>query len=295
MRLLSGTFSFLDRPWGKLAYRTSGTGRPLLLLHSLALSSGMWEPVLSEFAAGRRIVTVDLRGHGRSAWDWQAFSVEDMADDICCLIDALGVPGSEPAPVDVIGMSMGGTVAVALAAMHPELVGRLVACDTTAWYGPNAPEAWEQRARAAETTTREMQVPFQTDRWFGESFRRHHPETVSTVVGIFLSTSPEAHAAACRALGAYDGRSTLEAITATTLVATGEEDFATPPSMGVDLAAGISGATLQVWPGLRHFALIESSALRSAIRAFLSGDTVPPPTPQSGCCQAVPADTRSEL
>ncbi len=276
---MSDGYSYIERPWGKLAYKAAGTGPPLVLLHSLALSAEMWDPLAGDMGFGRRLVAVDLRGHGRSSWDGGSFSVEDMAGDVACLVDELGV-----GPVDVLGMSMGGTVAVALAAAHPESVAHLVACDTTAWYGPDAVKAWEQRASTAETTPREMQVSFQTDRWFGDAFRRHHPASVSALVGIFLRTAPASHAAACRALGAYDGRSTLERVTAATLAVTGEDDSATPPSMGAALAEGISGATHQVWPGLRHFAVVESPALRYAVRSFLSGDTVPAPTPPANCC-----------
>ncbi len=286
---MNDEYSYIERPWGKLAYKTAGTGPPLVLLHSLALSAEMWDLLAGELGLGRRLVCVDLRGHGRSSWDGRSFSVEDMASDVACLADELGL-----GPVDVLGMSMGGTVAVALAAAHPERVARLVACDTTAWYGPEAVKAWEQRANTAETTPREMQVSFQTDRWFGEEFRRHHPATVSSLVGIFLRTSPAAHAAACRALGAYDGRDALERVTAATLAVTGEDDSATPPSMGAALAAGISGATQQVWPGLRHFAIVESSALRYAVRLFLSGDTIPAPTPPSACCVSLHGTQESD-
>jgi 3-oxoadipate enol-lactonase len=254
----------LDMPWGRLAYRRAGSGETLLLLHSLALNGEMWEPILPAFAAGYDVIAVDFRGHGASRWDGAAFSVDDLASDLRVLLDSLGIERCH-----VLGVSMGGSVATAFAAAHPELVGRLVLCDTTAWYGADAPLVWRERAEAARSGERAKLVPFQVDRWFAESFRRQEPEAVARVVDLFLGTDPSAHAQACRALGALDARADLDAIRAPTWVVTGEEDYATPPAMGSALAEGIGDATFTVWPGVRHLAIFESAELRSAILRHL--------------------------
>ncbi len=267
--------------WGRLAYTTQGSGTPLVLLHSLALSGRMWDLVGAELGAHHELIAVDLRGHGGSEWDGQPFTIDDLASDVIALLDQLQLPRAH-----VLGMSMGGTVAVALASAAPQRVDRLALCDTTAWYGPEAFSAWEQRAATAERSPRVLQVPFQTERWFGGAFRRRSPAEVSAVVGIFLGTSPAAHAKACRALGAYDGRARLASITAATLVVTGEDDQATPVAMGKLLADAIPGATGQVWPGLRHFALLESATLRTAVLAHLAGEAVPEPSRDLCCCPA---------
>ncbi len=280
--------TFLNRPWGRLVYSRVGSGPPLVLLHSLALSGRMWELVVSELAASHEVLMLDLRGHGDSDWDGQPFTVDDLAGDVSALLNELRLSRA-----DVLGMSMGGTVAVALASSVPSRVERLVLCDTTAWYGPDAVAVWEERARTAEQSPRETQVPFQVDRWFGEVFRRRCPASVSTVVGIFLRTRPAVHAAACRALGAYDGRGQLAKITAATLVVTGEEDYATPAAMGEELAKGIPGAVGQVWPGLRHFAVIESGALRRSVLAHLASEPVLGPSPDVECCLATPVPGRA--
>lgn len=276
---MSHAVEHLERPWGRLAYTRRGAGAPLILLHSLALSGQMWQLLAGELGPANELIAVDLRGHGASNWDGAPFSIADMASDVLALLDHL-----ELSRAHVLGMSMGGTVAVELASGAPERVDRLVLCDTTAWYGPGAPEAWEQRAATASRRPRQAQVPFQTDRWFGQRFRRHHPDQVAQLVGIFLATTPGAHAAASRALGGYDGREGLANISAPTLVATGAEDYATPPEMGRELADGIPGAVAQVWPGLRHFAIFESRALRRAVRSHLQGQAVPAPAGDLECC-----------
>ena len=95
----------------------------------------------------------------------------------------------------VIGMSMGGSTAISFAGRYPERADGLLLADTTAWYGADAAEKWEARARTAVDKPRELQVPFQADRWFTESFRRRNADEVNRVVGIFLRTSSPAHAA----------------------------------------------------------------------------------------------------
>lgn len=236
------------------------------------MSGRLWEPVWGDFAAAHEVVAPDLRGHGESRWDGRPFQVEDLADDVVALLDHLGIP-----TCSLLGMSMGGSVAMVLAARHPERVRRLVLCDTTAWYGDQAESVWAQRAERVRSTPREHQVPFQSDRWFSETTLASNPALVGHAVRIFLRTEPRAHAQACRALGSLDARASLASIRASTLVVTGEQDYATTPQMGRALADAIEGAAFELWPGLRHFAVIESGALRQQILRHLAGSPLPPP------------------
>lgn len=243
-------------PWGRLSFLHSNVpGRPLILIHPLALSAQMWSLALKPFT-GRRIIAVDLRGHGESRWDGTSFSVDDLAIDLDKLLDALHID-----KCDIVGMSLGGCVAMTFAAKAQSRVKRLALCDTTAWYGAEARSTWEERAIAADTHARIDLIPFQTDRWFTEKFRKTQQAQVQQIVDIFLRTNGAAHAQACRALGAFDARSLVGSITASTLVVTGEEDYATPESMGRDLAKAIPNAAFNLWPGVRHFAVLESAEL----------------------------------
>jgi 3-oxoadipate enol-lactonase len=247
--------------------RCQGNGRPIVLLHPLALNRRIWDVTREQLVASRPAIAFDLRGHGKSRWNGSAFTIDDMASDVVAVLASLQI-----AQCDIVGMSMGGCVAMAIAAAWPDLVRNVVLCDTTAWYGPNAIDAWEERARSAEKNARLDLIPFQLKRWFSEDFRERCPEVVQHTVDAFLDTDPLVHAQACRALGAFDARPALQDIRAKTFIVTGKEDYATPPSMGSDLADSIEGATFSIWRDVRHFSLLESQSLRVAVAEFLSSD-----------------------
>lgn len=234
------------------------------MLHSLALNSGMWASIVAEFTSDFEVIVVDARGHGASTWDEQSFSVIDLADDLLALINHLNLD-----QIHLLGLSMGGSTALTFAGLYPSRVSRLALCDTTAWYGPGAVEAWLQRAQAAISTPRSEQIPSQLDRWFTQGFLADHPEIANEIAELFVSTSSPVHAAACYALGALDSRQLLTNITAPTFVLAGEQDKATPVEMGEQIAETVPDATLQVVDG-GHFAILESNVGRANIRKHLA-------------------------
>jgi 3-oxoadipate enol-lactonase len=248
---------------GALSVLSSGSGEPLVLLHPLALAGELWRPLTANLT-GLEVFAVDLRGHGESAWDGKPFTIEDMADDLGRALDALGV-----GPINLLGMSMGGSVAMTFAGKNPDRVRSLVLADTTAWYGENARSAWAERADRAANVPRADQLAFQVDRWFSPEFREAHPEEVDRVCDIFVRTSSPAHAAASVAMGELDARPLLPSIRARTLVLAGEHDYATPVSMAENLAGTIPGAKLEVLPALRHLSLVEAPELAGRVQQYV--------------------------
>ncbi|MFJ9590954.1 alpha/beta fold hydrolase [Streptomyces acidicola] len=255
----------LERPWGALNYLDEGSGPLVVLLHPLAESGELWRRLIDELTPRFRVVAPDARGHGDSSWDGKEFSVPDLADDVAALIEHL-----DAGPARVAALSMGGCTAVALAVRHPRLVHNLVLADTTADYGPDKTAAWGERAEKAVTVLREKQLLFQVDRWFSPQFLQQDPAEVERVSRIFTETDSEAHAAACRALGAYDDSGRLGEIRASTLVLVGQDDYATPPAMARALHIGIPASRLLVLPEVRHLSLVESPQARALARQHLS-------------------------
>lgn len=268
--------------------RRTGRGDPVVLLHPLALSGAVWGDVATRLVSdGFDVIAPDARGHGAepAPWDGAPFTVADLADDVAVLLDELGVDRAH-----VVGMSMGGSVAVELAARHPGRVDRLVLVDTTAWYGPDAPAVWNKRAARAVGTPRRRQIPFQTDRWFTDEFARTSHDEVRRVASVFTATDSLAHAAACRALGTLDARERLALITSPTLVLTGEGDVATPPSMGRALADGVVDGRFALLPALRHLSLVERPALAGLVAGHLRGTEAPFPSDVACGCAAPAAE-----
>jgi len=101
-------------------YEIRGVGDPLLLLHGGLGHIGMFEPILPALAAGRRVIGVDLHGHGRTALGDRPISLIDMGDDMAVILKELGYE-----EVDVLGYSLGGGVAFRFAVQHPKMVRRL--------------------------------------------------------------------------------------------------------------------------------------------------------------------------
>lgn len=266
----SGSVEYAAGQGHDIAYRRSGSGAPLVLLHPLALSSEIWGDFAERLADGFDVIAADARGHGESGWDGKPFSIDDLCEDVGTLLDGLGLSSAH-----IVGMSMGGCTAVSFAARYPRRVDAIVLADTTAWYGPDASHTWEERAQHVLERPRQRQVPFQVERWFTEAFRRQNAREVNRIVGIFLSTSSLAHAQACRALGSMDCRPLLREITAPTLVLTGAEDYATPPAMGRIIADGMQNGTARILDSVRHLSLIENPTLAAAVAEFLTSGQMP--------------------
>ncbi|HEV3372073.1 MAG TPA: alpha/beta fold hydrolase [Xanthobacteraceae bacterium] len=251
----SSEYEARARDGARLAYTLydhPASGQHVVLVHSLAMDRSFWRPVAARLAANACVLTPDCRGHGRSAKPEGSVTVERHADDVADLMDQLGWRSAL-----VAGASMGGCIALACAIRHPGRVSALGLVDTTAWYGPDAPKNWEQRANAALASGLSSLTDFQVTRWFGDKFRADNPRVVKECVDIFLRNDVAAYAQTCRMLGACDLRAGLASIKVPTAIVVGDEDYATPPTMAEAMHNAIAGSTLSVLPGARHLTPLE--------------------------------------
>lgn len=106
----------------KMYYEIHGSGEPVVLLHGAFMAiSGDWSDWVNELAKTRKVIAVEMQGHGRTADINRDMSYENLADDVAGLLDYLKIPS-----VDIIGYSLGGGTALKCAIRHPEKVRKVV-------------------------------------------------------------------------------------------------------------------------------------------------------------------------
>ena len=128
--LLTGVVSAQQKPTTgyapvnglKMYYEVHGSGEPVVLLHgSFMTITNNWTRWIGELAKTRKVIAVEMQGHGRTADIQRDFSYENLADDVAALLDHLKIPSA-----DLVGYSMGGGVAMQCAIRHPEKVRKVV-------------------------------------------------------------------------------------------------------------------------------------------------------------------------
>jgi len=128
-----------------IALDTIGHGEPLVLLHGVGASRGIWRKVIDQLAADRLVLAPDLPGFGDSPPAGAAFSLEKTAD---ALAEELSQRVREP--FDLVGNSLGGAVGLILAVRRPELVRRLILV---------APAGFSPRPRLASAAVGRLSDP----------------------------------------------------------------------------------------------------------------------------------------
>jgi len=242
-----------------------GQGRDLVLFHSLLTDRTVFDPVIPALAAERRLTLVNLPGFGASAPAGPA--IEDYADRVALLFPALGLA---PATTDLVAMSFGGFVAIALAAHHGSLFNRLVLVDTAAAFPEPAKAPLRGMAKRALLDGMGAVVDTALRRMFTARFIAAHPDIVAACSETLLRARPEHFATACRALADLDLRPALGEIGNPTLVVVGALDVTTPPALARELAAGIAGSRLVEIPECAHCPPIEQpEELARALGVFL--------------------------
>ncbi|WP_405694135.1 3-oxoadipate enol-lactonase [Streptomyces coelicoflavus] len=234
---------------------------PLLLGPSLGTSYALWDAVAPELSAAHRVIRWDLPGHGGSPADLigPGATVADLAELVLALADSLGVERFAYA-----GVSLGGAVGLHLAVHRPERVSSLAVVCSSAHF--NGAKPWQERAARVREEGLARLAESADARWFTPGF------TVPRLVRDHRDADPDAYAACCDALAAFDLRARVGEIAAPTLLIAGREDPATPPAHLRELADAVPGATLTEIPGASHLAPAERpEAVLTALRAHFDG------------------------
>ena len=226
-------------------------GAPVVVLgSSLGTNRGMWQPQMEALTASLRVLRYDHRGHGGSPVPPGPYSLAELGGDLLALLDILELPR-----VRLGGLSLGGMVAMWVAANAPERVESLALLCTSAQLGP--PSMWRDRVSAVRQGGVAAIADAVLDRWFTPEFTARHAGVVGWARRMLVTTPDEGYVGCCAAIETMDLVPSLSTISAPALVIAGERDPATPPPHLEQIAAGIAGSRLEVLPDVAHLANVE--------------------------------------
>ena len=232
----------------KMYYEVHGTGKPLVVLHG----AFGWATVYPTLAKGRKVIAVELQGHGHTADIDRPLTCEQMADDTAALLKELKIEQA-----DFFGYSMGGTVALAVAIRHPKLARKVATFGSHAGKMEDAydPEVLKQFQSLSPETFAPSVLKDPYDKVAPD------PKQWPTLVTKIKKMGQE-----------FKGftRDELKSIQAQVLVTIGDRDVVRPEH-AVEMYRSIPNAQLAIFPGGDHFLLWSNpESMLPAIAAFLN-------------------------
>jgi 3-oxoadipate enol-lactonase len=249
----------LSRDFGTLHVRVDGpdAGPAVVFANSLGTDLRLWDMVLPLLPQGLRLIRYDKRGHGLSEGGGGQ-TIEDHRDDAIAVIEAFA-----RGPAVLVGLSMGGLIAQAVASHRPDLALALVLSNTAAKLG--TAESWQVRIAAVEAGGVASIADAVMERWFAAPFRA--TAELALWRQMLANASAAGYIAACQALASADQRAATAALRCPTLVIGGSEDGASPPEVVRATAALIPGATYREIAGAGHLPCVEAPQAWAALVA----------------------------
>ena len=249
----------------RLRYIREGAGDPVLLLHGFLFGADSWRPQMESLRDDFDVIAVDLRGQFGSEATADGYDLWNQARDVHEFISMLELP-----PVHVIGLAMGGMIAMRLAMRSPA-VRSLVLMDTSAWAeDPELAERYEAMAQVVESGDLEAVAPALPKLFLADDFIAAHRDEVAAWLDRVRAADPSGFVHALRALNARDTiAARLFEIMVPTLVIHGEQDVAIPVERGADLADAIDGARLELTSGGHQSNVDRPDVTSRLIRDFL--------------------------
>jgi pimeloyl-ACP methyl ester carboxylesterase len=242
----------------RIPYQVVGSGDPVVLVHGLAGSTRWWQRNVAALAEAHTVYLLNLPGFGAFRLSWpgfgtfggrgQRFSLEAAGDWLAGWIDAVGI-----APCHIVAHSMGGHIAIRLAAGQPSLVRRLVLVAPALVAGRRSLLTYPPSLIAAG--------------------RAASPSFLPILALDTLRAGPVTMLSAARGLFRHDVEAELRHVAAPTLLIWGDRDALVPPDWGPIVQAGLPDARLLLLPGAGHVAQYDRpQAFNRATLAFLAGD-----------------------
>jgi len=234
-----------------LYYEIHGTGEPLILVAGLGSDSQSWQPVMEELSRHFLVIAPDNRGTGRTVPQDVETSIRQIADDCMALARHLGFSS-----FNLLGHSMGGFVALDLAARYPDAIDKLILAGTSASNQKCNDILFSDWASTLESGMDKMQWFRSIFYWlFTEQFFENE-EAVDAALRYAVDYPYPQSAVAFRkqveAIAGFECFEQFSGLTAKTLVISGQEDILFPPDVSASLAQVIPGAVFSVIAHAAH-------------------------------------------
>jgi pimeloyl-ACP methyl ester carboxylesterase len=249
----------------KLYYEEQGAGEPVLFIHGLGSSGQDWEVQTAAFSPHYRVITYDLRGHGRSDKPAGPYSMTQFAGDAAALLQALGVTSAH-----VVGLSLGGGVAFQLAVDQPSLVRSLTIVNSAPEMVPRTFKEkfgiWQRLAIVRLMGLPKMAAVL-SSRLFPDPNHEHLRQMFTER---FAQNEQPAYLASLHALIGWSVTARLGEIKCPTLVITADQDY-TPVALKEAYVAKMPNARLTVIANAHHATPMERpEAFNAALAEFLA-------------------------
>jgi 3-oxoadipate enol-lactonase/4-carboxymuconolactone decarboxylase len=221
---------------------------PIIMLHSIGTSLHVFDPQVAALARARRVIRMDLRGHGLTSVTPGLYSMTQHAGDALAVLDSLGIRRAH-----VLGMSIGGRIALQMAAMAPDRVASLILLDTALEFPP--PDIWQERIDAVLAEGTQALVETVMPRWVVDPSRADS----RALRQMLLRTDRVGYAGSAAALRDARAEEIIGRVTCPTTIVVGDRDVATPPETSREIQAAI--------PGSRYIEVAEGGHLITLERA----------------------------
>ncbi len=222
-------------------------GEAVLLMHTLGSALPIWEPQAAALARrGHRVVRMDIRGHGLTEAPEGPYTMQQLARDGLALLDALGIRHAH-----VGGISIGGRIALGIAALAPDRVLSLLPCDTALEFKPES--TWEERIASVRANGLAPAAETSLGRWVLD-------KSLASSRGLrrlLLATDPVGWLGCAHALRDCSAAEVVGKITCPATVIVGDRDESTPVAAAEAIVAAIPGARLVVIPEAAHIPSLE--------------------------------------
>lgn len=231
--------------------------------NSLGADFRIWLPLFDELDDDISFLLYDSRGHGLTQIGKPDFTMDDLVDDLIGLVDHLGITKAT-----FCGLSVGGLVMQGVWDKRPELVKKLILCDTAARIGGD--ERWNGRINEVRTGGLASISRAVVERWFTADFREQRATELAGYTTMLERQLADGYTGTCAAIRDADFTASTSTITVPTLCIVGDQDGSTPPDLVRATADLIEGARYEVIEDCGHIPCIEQpEQLAALIQAFM--------------------------